>query len=84
MTIKTPLALALAALLLAACDRAPEAPAEATAESAGVAPAADAGDPDAALRDDQTDPLDAILVGDWRDANNTPRDAWRLPRETID
>ena len=84
MTIKTPLALALAALLLAACDRAPEAPAEATAESAGVGGRGDAGDPDAALRADQTDPLDAILVGDWRDANNTPRDAWRHPRETLD
>jgi predicted methyltransferase len=83
--LKTPLALALAALLLAACDRTPEAPATDVAATDAAAPAADAApaDPDAALRDDQTDPLDAILAGDWRDPKNTPRDAYRHPRETL-
>src|SRR5918993_5731244 len=40
-------------------------------------------DPDAGLRDDLVDPLDAILAGDWRDPKNTPRDAYRHPRETL-
>ena len=49
MTIRTPLALALAALLLSACDRAPEAPADAADPSAtaGAAPADAAADPEA-------------------------------------
>ena len=85
MTIRTPLALALAALLLSACDRAPEAPADAADPSAtaGAAPADAAADPEASLRDDMTDPLDAILAGDWRDPANAARDAWRHPRETL-
>ena len=87
--LKTPLALALAALLLAGCDRTPDAPASdaatdaATDTSATTASDAAPADPDAELRDDQTDPLDAILAGDWRDAKNTPRDAYRHPRETL-
>ena len=84
MTIRTPLALALATLLLAGCDRAPDATADTAAPPADTATADAAADPDLALRDDMTNPLDAILAGDWRDAKNTPRDAWRHPRETLD
>lgn len=83
--LKTPIALALATLLLAACDRAPapDATAPATDAAATATTDAAAADPDAELRDDATDPLDAILAGDWRDAKNTPRDAFRHPRETL-
>ena len=84
MTIRTPLALALATLLLAGCDAAPDATADTAAPPADTATADATADPDLALRDDMTNPLDAILAGDWRDAKNTPRDAWRHPRETLD
>ena len=84
----TPLALALAALLLGACSPASQdAPADGTTGDAATADAAKAGDaaadPDAALRDSQTDPLDAILAGAWRDPANAARDAHRHPRETL-
>jgi predicted methyltransferase len=84
---QTPLISAFAALLLlSACDRAaepaPAEPAPAPAATADAAPAPSA-DPDAELRDDATDPLDAILAGDWRDPKNSPRDAYRHPRETL-
>lgn len=84
----TPLALALAAsLMLSACgtsdtpgEGANAAPADAVAAAADTTvPAAD----EAAARDANVDPMDAILAGDWRDAANTPRDAWRHPRETL-
>ena len=84
MTIRTPLALALATLLLAGCDAAPDVTADTAAPPADTATADATADPDLALRDDMTNPLDAILAGDWRDAKNTPRDAWRHPRETRD
>lgn len=84
----SPLALALAALMLGACTPAPQdAPAAATTEV--TAPAADAAtattpeQDEAALRDAQTDPMDAILAGDWRDPANVARDAYRHPRETL-
>lgn len=84
---RTPLALALAATLaLAACSPASEQAAPATDGSAGdtaaAAPAADATEA-AADRDAQTDPMDAILAGDWRDPANSARDGFRHPRETL-
>lgn len=86
----SPLALALAAgLLLSACSQdsglgANEAPADAVAAATDTStPAADPAADEAAARNAQTDPMDAILAGDWRDPANTPRDAWRHPRETL-
>jgi predicted methyltransferase len=81
----TPLALALSTgLLLSACGQAPDAPSnEAPADAVAAASDTTAPADDAASRDDQTDPMDAILAGDWRDPANTPRDAWRHPRETL-
>ncbi len=82
----SPLALALAAgLLLSACG-ASDTPAEGVnaAPADAVTAATDTSTTDeAALRNSQTDPMDAILAGDWRDPANTPRDAWRHPRETL-
>ncbi|KFN50755.1 class I SAM-dependent methyltransferase [Arenimonas composti] len=84
-----PLAAALAtALLLAACgsSNAPDATindAPADALAAAATPAEAAAAEEAALRDRETDPLDAILAGDWRDPKNTARDTWRHPRETL-
>jgi predicted methyltransferase len=85
-TTLSPLVLALAAALaLSACNRADEAPAADTAapDATATAEPATPADPDLELRDDATDPLDAILVGDWRDPKNTPRDPYRHPRETL-
>src|SRR5688500_6848006 len=90
----SPLVLALAAgLLLSACNRGADAPDttgggpnEAAADDVAAAsdPAAAApADPEAGLRDDLTDPMDAILAGDWRDPANMARDTWRHPRETL-
>lgn len=86
----SPLALALAAgLLLSACSQdsgsgTNEAPADAVAAATDTSTApADAAADEAAARDAQTDPMDAVLAGDWRDPANTPRDAWRHPRETL-
>lgn len=86
----SPLALALAAgLLLSACSQESgsgtnEAPADAVAAATDTSTApADAAADEAAARDAQTDPMDAVLAGDWRDPANTPRDAWRHPRETL-
>ncbi|WP_339829825.1 methyltransferase [uncultured Arenimonas sp.] len=77
---RTPLALAFALSLgLAACSPSeePAATPEATPEAA-VADSAETAD-----RDAQVDPMDAVLAGDWRDADNVARDAWRHPRETL-
>jgi predicted methyltransferase len=82
----TPLALALAAgLMLSACgasdtpaDGVNAAPADAVAAAADTT-AAD----ETAARNAHLDPMDAVLAGDWRDPANTPRDAWRHPRETL-
>ena len=80
-TSRTPLALAFALSLgLAACSPASEEPA-ATPEATPEATAADAAE--TADRDAQVDPMDAVLAGDWRDADNAARDAWRHPRETL-
>ena len=80
-TARTPLALAFALSLgLAACSPASEEPAatpEATPEATAAA------DAETADRDAQVDPMDAVLAGDWRDADNAARDAWRHPRETL-
>jgi predicted methyltransferase len=81
-----PLFLALAAALsLSACNQGADSMNEAPAADVAAAsdPAADAAAADLASRDAQTDPLDAILAGDWRDPKNTPRDSWRHPRETL-
>ena len=79
----SPLALALAAgLLLSACDRT-EAPAEGGTAASAADAAPTAAEEEAPLRNAQADPLDAILAGDWRNPANTPRDAWRHPRETL-
>ena len=86
----SPLALALAAsLLLSACVQdsgsgTNEAPADAVAAATDTSAApADAAADEAAARNAHADPMDAVLAGDWRDAANTPRDAWRHPRETL-
>ena len=80
-TSRTPLALAFALSLgLAACSPASEEPAAAP-EATPEATAADSAE--SADRDAQTDPMDAVLAGDWRDADNAARDAWRHPRETL-
>jgi len=72
-----PLALALSALLLGACSPASQdAPVDAGAQ------ATDAG-ADADARDANTDPLDAILAGDWRSPENVARDQYRNPRATL-
>jgi predicted methyltransferase len=81
---RTPLALAFATTLaLAACSPASNdaaAPAaDSAADTAAAAPAADA----SADRNAQTDPMDAILAGDWRDPANSARDGFRHPRETL-
>ena len=79
-TARTPLALAFALSLgLAACSPSEE-PA-ATPEATPETTAADAAE--TADRDAQVDPMDAVLAGDWRDADNVARDAWRHPRETL-
>ena len=81
----SPLALALAALMLGACTPASQdAPADAATTDAttDAAAAADA-KAEADLRNAETDPLDAILAGDWRDPANVARDAFRHPRETL-
>ena len=79
-TARTPLALAFALSLgLAACSPSEE-PA-ATPEATPETTAADAAE--TADRDAQVDPMDAVLAGDWRDADNAARDAWRHPRETL-
>lgn len=85
---RTPLALAFAATLaLAACSPASEEaapPADGTYGDTAAAPAADAAPTETtADRDAQTDPMDAILAGDWRDPANSARDAFRHPRETL-
>ncbi|MBY4597381.1 methyltransferase [bacterium BD-1] len=80
---RTPLALAFATTLaLAACSPASE---EATTPAADTAAdTADAADASASAdRDAQTDPMDAILAGDWRDPANSARDGFRHPRETL-
>jgi len=83
-TTLTPLAFALSAVLLAACSPASQdAPADGTygdasAQATDAAPA-----DDAALRDSNTDPMDAILAGAWRDPANAARDQYRHPRETL-
>jgi len=74
----SPLALVLSAVLLVACSPSTqEVPAE-----AGAADASKAAD-DAALRDANTDPMDAILAGDWRSPENVARDQYRNPRATL-
>ena len=82
-----PLALALSAgLLLSACGADTPASGVNAAPEDAVAAATDTtapADADAADRDAQTDPMDAILAGDWRDPANAARDAWRHPRETL-
>ena len=83
----SPLALALAALMLGACTPASQdAPADAAgtdaAPTADAAPAADAA-PEASPPKADSDPMDAILAGDWRDPANVARDAFRHPRETL-
>ena len=80
----SPLALALAALLLGACTPASQdAPADADAPATTDAtPAADA-TADVAPPKADSDPLDAILAGDWRDPANVARDGFRHPRETL-
>ena len=79
-TARPPLALAFALSLgLAACSPSEE-PA-ATPEATPETTAADAAE--TADRDAQVDPMDAVLAGDWRDADNVARDAWRHPRETL-
>ena len=78
----SPLALALAALMLGACTPASQdVPADAAA-TADAAPAADAA-PDAAPPKADSNPMDAILAGDWRDPANVARDVYRHPRETL-
>lgn len=78
---RTPLALALATTLaLAACSPAGDEPAPA-AEATTEAP--DAAVAESTDREAQTDPMDAVLAGDWRDPANAERDAWRHPRETL-
>ncbi|MCX7034134.1 MAG: methyltransferase [Arenimonas sp.] len=75
--------------MLGACTPASQdAPADAapTADAAPADAAATATTPEqdeAALRDAQTDPMDAILAGDWRDPANMARDQYRHPRETL-
>ena len=78
----SPLALALAALMLGACTPASQdVPADAAA-TADAAPAADAA-PEAAQPKADSNPMDAILAGDWRDPANVARDQYRHPRETL-
>jgi predicted methyltransferase len=80
----SPLALALAAGLLTACQPAAQAPAadtdttQAAAAAADAAPTADV--PAAAPAEDWLHP---ILGGDWRSPENVARDVWRHPRETL-
>lgn len=81
---RTPLALAFATTLaLAACSPASNDAAtpagDNAADTAAAARAADA----SADRNAQTDPMDAILAGDWRDPANSARDGFRHPRETL-
>lgn len=71
MTIRmVPLSLALVAALAASQP----------AFSASPAKAADAAH---ALSSSDAAALDAVLKGDWRDAKNTARDAYRHPKETL-
>jgi predicted methyltransferase len=87
----TPLALALAAgLMLSACgasdspaDGVNAAPADAVAAAADTTATDTAAADETAARNAHLDPMDAVLAGDWRDPANTPRDAWRHPRETL-
>ena len=88
--VLSPLALALAALMLGACTPASQdAPADATtptdtaAADAAAAEAATAAKAEADLRSAQADPMAAILAGDWRDPANVARDVYRHPRETL-
>jgi predicted methyltransferase len=83
----SPLALALAALMLGACTPASQdAPADAATTDAATPATTDAAadaKAEADLRNAETDPMDAILAGDWRDPANVARDAFRHPRETL-
>lgn len=76
--ILSPLAIALSALLLGACSPASQdAPADAAKADATAV------ETETEARDANTDPMDAILVGDWRGADNAARDRFRHPRETL-
>ena len=83
----SPLALALSGALLVACSPASQdapadaASADATADAASADATAVATDTEA--RDANTDPMDAILAGDWRVPDNVARDRYRNPRETL-
>jgi len=83
----SPLALALAALMLGACTPASQDATADAAKAGAAAPATSEAAPNAsaAAAPAQTpaDPLDAILAGDWRDPANAARDAFRHPRETL-
>jgi predicted methyltransferase len=78
----SPLALALSGVLLVACSPASQdapadaASADATADATVVATETEA-------RDANVDPMDAILAGEWRGADNAARDRYRNPRETL-
>lgn len=79
----SPLALALAALMLGACTPASQ---DATADASttdAITPAGTDAAPDATADATPADPMDAILAGDWRDPANSARDASRHPRETL-
>ena len=84
----SPLALAVAALMLGACtpasqDAPAQADASATAATTASTDAAADAKAEAEMRNAAADPLDAILAGDWRDPANAARDAYRHPRETL-
>ncbi len=76
--VLSPLAVALATLLLAACQPAAEAPAADATAAAAPEAMVEAPAPVA-----EADPMDAILAGVWRSPENVARDAWRHPRETL-
>ena len=90
-TSLAPLALALSGLLLVACSPASQdKPADAVSDTAAAADAnanADASvtatETETASRDASADPMDAILLGDWRSPENAARDRFRNPRETL-
>jgi hypothetical protein len=79
----SPLALALAALMLGACTPASQDASTDAAKTDATTPAAADTAKDAAADATPADPLDAILAGDWRDPANSARDASRHPRETL-
>jgi len=83
----SPLALALAALMLGACTPASQDATADAAKAGAAAPATSEAAPNAsaaaAPAQSPADPLDAILAGDWRDPANAARDAFRHPRETL-